>query len=140
MAVKYTKVGPGTLTVGEIGTSVDFSCQVTECVLTAEKDQEDNINTLCGDTLAGDITYTWSLTGELVQDLSPEGVNKFCFENAGEEFPFSFSPSNASGPELSGVVILDPLDIGGAANTKATAEFEFSVVGKPVWTDQEIEP
>lgn len=135
MAVKYTKVGPGTLTVGEIGTTVDFSCQVTECVLTAEKDQEDNINTLCGDVVPGDINYTWQLTGELVQDLSADGVNKFCFENAGEPFPFEFAPNTATGPTMSGTLILDPLDIGGASNTKATAEFEFSVVGKPVWTD-----
>lgn len=135
MAVKYTKVGPGTLTVGEIGSEVDFSCQVTSCTLTADKDQEDNINTLCGDVVPGDITYTWSLTGELVQDLSEDGVNKFTFENAGEQFPFTFEPNSASGPTLSGFLILDPLDIGGEANTKGTAEFEFSVVGKPVWAD-----
>lgn len=138
MAVKYTKVGPGTLTVGELGSEVDFSCQVTQCVLSAEKDQEDNLNALCGDVIPGDITYNWQLSGELVQDLSEDGVNKFTFENAGEQFPFVFEPNSLTGPTLSGTLILDPLDIGGAANTKATAEFEFSVVGKPVWTDNGI--
>lgn len=135
MAVKYTKVGPGTLTIGEIGSEADFSCQVTECVLTADKDQEDNLTVLCGDTVAGDIVYTYSLTGELVQDLSSDGVVKYSHTNAGVELPFTFEPNSVSGPTISGVLIMDPLDIGGAANTKATAEFEFSVVGKPIWTD-----
>ncbi|MFW0784505.1 hypothetical protein AAFP35_08270 [Gordonia sp. CPCC 206044] len=139
MPVKYTKVGPGTLKLGAIGSEVDFSFQVIECVLAADKDQEDNITVLSGDTIPGDIAYSWQMKGELVQDLSADGVNKFAFENAGEQVPFAFEPNSASGPSFSGTLIVDPLDIGGKAGTKPTAEFEFSIVGKPTW-DTDVTP
>src|SRR5699024_8519932 len=111
MAVKTSKIGPGTLTLGETGTTIDISCQVTEAILSPDKDQDDNLNTLCGDVVPGDIVYTWALKGNLLQDLSPEGINKFCLDNAGVQMPFEFEPVSG-GPTLSGMLVVDPIDIG----------------------------
>lgn len=134
MPVRSNTMGPGTLSIGEVGTLIEFSCQVTEAVLSPDKDQEDDLNTLCGDTVKGEITYTWSLKGTVVQDWSTTGINKFCHTNAGLSLPFTFTPHTALGPTLSGVLTVDPIDFGGKVKEKPTADFEFSVTGKPVWT------
>lgn len=135
MAINTNTVGPGTLTIGETGTLLDVSCQVTEVMLSPDKDQEDAVNTLCGDSLAGDITYTFTLKGTLVQDWSPAGVNKFCHTNRGLQLPFTFTPSTADGPTITGELIVDPIDTGGKVKSKPFAEFEFTVIGDPLWTD-----
>lgn len=134
MPVKYQSMGPGNLVLGSVGTTIDISAQITEAVLTPSKDAEDNLNTLSGDVVPGDVTYTFALKGTVVQDWSETGINKFCLEHAGETMPFTFEPNNTSGPTLSGNLTIDPIDIGGKVKTKPTAEFEFSLVGKPTWT------
>jgi hypothetical protein len=133
MPVKSNKMGPGTLTIGVSGTLIEISCQITEAVLSPDKDKEDDLTTLCGDTLAGEITYTWNLKGTLVQDWSATGINKYAHDNAGTQQPFTFTP-DAAGPTLSGTLTVDPIDFGGKVKERPTADFEFSVVGKPVWT------
>lgn len=135
MTINTSTVGPGTLTLGEIGSTIEVACQVSEIMLSPSKDQEDAVNTLCGDSLAGDISYTFALKGTLVQDWSPTGINKFCHTNRGVQVPFTFIPNSVDGPTLTGEVIIDPIDIGGKVKTKPTAEFEFTVVGDPTWTD-----
>lgn len=134
MTVNYGTMGPGTLTIGVSGTLIEISCQITEATLSPDKNEEDALNTLCGDVLAGDVTYTWTLKGTVVQDWSDAGINKYCHDNAGTQQPFSFIPDTADGPTLSGTLTVDPIDFGGKVKTKPTADFEFSVQGKPVWT------
>lgn len=132
MPAKSYKMGPGTLTVGETGSPQDMSCQITSAKLTPSKDAEDDLNVLCGDVVPGEVTYTWALAGTLVQDLSTGGVNLWSLANAGLQLPFTFTPSTAVGQTFTGILTVDPLEIGGDVKTKPTADFEWSLVGQPV--------
>ncbi|MFJ1461002.1 hypothetical protein [Nocardia sp. N2S4-5] len=130
MPVKSYKVGPGTLKLGETGTETDFSCQFSDIALVPGKDSEDALKVLCGDTIPGDVTYTWTLTGTLVQDITDAGITLYTLSNAGKTVPFQYSPkSDTNG--FSGSLVIDPTKIGGEVGKTATADFEWDVVGLP---------
>jgi hypothetical protein len=65
MPAKTTPLGPGTITLGETGTEVDFSCQVIGCRLTSDVTAEDDVATMCGDTVGGDRVYDFTISGSL---------------------------------------------------------------------------
>lgn len=131
MPAKSYKVGPGTLEFGETGTPTDFSCQFSTIQLDPSKDSEDALKVLCGDSIPGDVAYSWALSGTLVQDLGDQGISLYTLSNAGKTVPFRFIPkSGANG--FSGSVVIDPTRIGGEVGRTATADFEFQVVGQPV--------
>lgn len=132
--VNVEKVGPGTLTIGEIGTEQDISCRVSSILLEPEKDQDDAIPVLCGDNVPGAIRYTWQMTATILQDWSPEGINKWSLTNAGVELPYTFVPKTL-GPTITGTLVVDPLAIGGTVGSKPTSEVEWTLVGQPVWAD-----
>src|SRR5688500_9855859 len=89
------KLGPGTLNIGEVGTEVDFTAQITGCTVAWSKDQEDDTPVLSGGVLAGDTTYTASLAANLFQDLTTGGIVEFSWTNKGTQVPVTFIPSTA---------------------------------------------
>lgn len=128
-------VGPGTFTVGKVGTTLDMSCQLTEFRIEFEADAEDDVPTLCGGMLAGDRTYAATCAGTTVQDLERDGVIDFTWRNKGAQVPFSFIPDNASvDKKITGELIIDPLTIGGEVGKRGTSEFEWKCVGMPTLT------
>ena len=86
------KLGPGTVKIGDVGTEVDFSCQVTAAHVDAEVDEGDEVTVLCGDVIPGSRTYTYQFAGTLLQDLTDDGIVAFSWANKGEEVPFEFVP------------------------------------------------
>ena len=136
MTADTSKLGPGTLTVGETGTLVDFSCQITGARVAWDVNADDDVETLCGDVLAGDRVYTSTIAGTLYEDLNtPDGIVAFSWSNKGTEVPFTFTPNTEVGTSVAGVLIIDPLDVGGdEAATKMTSDFEWAIVGDPVLT------
>lgn len=138
MAVTSYTLGPGRLLIGPTGTEKDFSCQITGAALVPDKDKEDSVKTLCGDTVAGAVTYTWALEGELVQDeLTASSLLKWCKDNAGTEQPFIYEPKIGTGlMSAVGTLVVDPLQVGGdEVGQKPTSEFEFEVLDWD-WEDQ----
>ncbi|MFC4127386.1 hypothetical protein [Nocardia rhizosphaerae] len=133
MANSY-KMGPGTLTIGPVGTEMDFSCQITNGVLEPDFDSDDDLYTLCGDTLPGEQKTTWKLSGTAIQDLAAAGIVKWTWDNAGTEQPFTFTPSTSVGSSFTGTVVVRPLSVGGDVKTRPTSDFEFPVVGDPTMT------
>lgn len=127
------KLGPGSLMIGEVGTAVDYAAQITGCTVSWDKDKEDDTPVLSGGLLAGDTTYTASLSGNLFQDLgAAAGLVEFSWTNKGLEFPVTFVPSTAAGKEVTGVIIMDPIDVGGdEAKKRPRSDFEWSFVGEP---------
>ena len=130
------KLGPGTLTVGEVGTEVDASCLINNAKITNEKDETDSTTKLCGTVKPGNITYTYALEGNV--DVDPavaDGLFRLCDEHAGEQVPFTYVPNTADGTQAAGTLILDPLDFG-ADNygDDMTSDFSFSLVGKPTYS------
>lgn len=131
MTIKSYRMGPGTLTIGAVGSPVDFTAQVTACTVAWDKDQEDSQPTLSGEELAGEITYSANLTATLIQDLTDDGLVEWSWANKGTQHPFTFEPSTAAGKSVTGVVTVDPIDVGGDVKTRPTSDIEWSCVGEP---------
>lgn len=130
LAVRF---GPGTFTLGS--TPTDFSCNVQKMGVNPEKDEGDPLKLLCGDTLPGSITYTFTLAGTILQDIgTADGLAQFCWENMGQPVPFTYTPSTASETAISGTVIVDPVSLGtadGEVGDVLTSDIEFAIVGTP---------
>lgn len=136
MPAKTTPLGPGTITVGETGSEVDFSCQITGAVVAWDVNADDDVPTLCGDVVPGDRTYTSTLSGTLYQDLADAaGIVAFSWANRGLTVPFTFTPHTDTGTSVAGMLTIDPLDVGGdTAPEKMTSDFEWAIVGQPTLT------
>lgn len=125
-------LGPGTLTVGEVGSPLDMSCQLTNLRIQCEADSEDAELTLCGGSLAGDRTYSWTMAGNVAQDLEKDGVIQWTWANKGKNVPFSFTPQNdRETTKVTGTVTVDPINLGGDVGKRAMSEFEWSIIGDP---------
>lgn len=133
MAIKQTKIGPGTLTIGADTELMAFQSQARSVVLEPEVDTDDPFYVLSGEMAEGDRSETWKLTGTFIQDFGQtESSTEWLFEHRGERMPFVFVPNTAAGRQVSGELVVEAIAIGGDANTKPTSDFEFSVVGEPV--------
>jgi hypothetical protein len=134
MAGKATKLGPGVLTIGDVATGLDLSCQISAAKVEWDKDKEDDVQVLCGEAIAGGTTYTAKLTGTVLLDLSDQGMVDFTWTNKGAQYPFVFEPSTAEGKAVVGDLIVDPLDVGGDEVKKnMSVDFEWDIVGEPTW-------
>ena len=133
MAVNTLTMGPGTLTIGSQTNLTQFASQVTECVLKPKVDNDDPIPVLSGEEAPGDRSESWTLEGSLLQDLGAAGsVVEWLFTHRGELHPFTFVPrSGAGAKQIIGTLQVEAVDIGGAARTKPSSDFEFVVIGAP---------
>lgn len=131
MPIKSNKLGPGTLTIGEVGTPVDFSAQIASCTVKWTVEQEDSIPVLSGDELEGDETWKASLSGNMVLDLSDDGIVEWTWGNKGALVPFTFVPDTVAAKAISGIVKVKPLDVGGDAKKTMRSDFEWSCSGEP---------
>lgn len=137
MATESYKVGPGSLTLGSgpLAVSGQFSnvaVNASESVKTT-----DDIDLLDGSTLDGDEnpSYSFNLTGNLVQDLAAAGVIAWSWDNKGTEEPFVFIPNTAEGRKVTGTLVPVPITVGGDAKVTATASITWRIVGDPVLGD-----
>lgn len=136
MTVNTYTMGPGTLTVGDVGDVMAFSSQVTNVRVTPSVDTGDPINVLSGESVPGDRDETWVLAGTLVQDLGAgvggaDSLVEWLHTNAGTTFPFTFIPSTAKGRQITGDVTVEAVEIGGDVKTKPTSDFEWAISGRP---------
>lgn len=135
-AAKKTPLGPGLLTIGEVGAPIDISCQVITAQIEWDKDKDDDVTVLCGEVVAGETTYTASLTGELFQDVADAaGILFYSWENKGTTVPFTFTPNTAAGTSATGDLVMDPITFGGdEPKANMTSDFTWSCVGEPALT------
>lgn len=133
MAIKTTKIGPGELTIGDSGSLMQFSSQAKSVELEPSVETSDPFYVLSGEQSEGDRTESWALKGEFVQDFgAADSTTEWLFEHRGERHPFTFTPSTATGRQVTGELIVEAITIGGEANTKPSSDFEFVVIGEPV--------
>src|SRR5262245_38851715 len=128
-----SKLGPGLLTIGPVATALDISCQLSAAWVKWDKDKEDDVPVLCGDTIAGAATYTAKLSGTIAQDLgAASSFVEYSWTNKGTTQPFVFVPSDADGKQVEGEVTIDPVDVGGDEVKKnMMSDFEWDCVGEP---------
>lgn len=129
-------LGPGTLEIGATGTEIDVSCLINNATITATKDQGDSVTKLCGTVVPGSVSYTYSLTGNTDTDVDdPAGLFALSQASPGSQQPFTFTPNTEAGTTATGTLVIDPLDFGGDTTGETmTSDFEFAVVGQPVYT------
>ena len=131
-----TKLGPGTLIIGATTATLDLSCQLSAAKVEWDKDKEDDTPVLCGESIAGGVEYTAKLTGTVLVDLSTDGMIDFTWTHKGEQHPFVFVPNDAAAKQVSGELIVDPLDVGGDEVKKnMSVDFEWDCVGEPAFGD-----
>jgi hypothetical protein len=129
MPVKSDKLGPGTLSIGETGTAEQFAAQLTACSVEPSTDTEDPIATLSGEEIAGDDTDTAELTGTMLQSYDATSLLKWAHDHRGQELPFTFIPNNDGALQVTGVLKVRRLRIGGDVKTRNTSDFTFPIVG-----------
>lgn len=130
MPIKSNKLGPGTFTIGT-GTPTDYAAQVASFTVKWNLDQDDAVPVLSGDELEGDETWTATLSGNVIADLTDGGMVEWTWTNKGTVVPFTFVPSTTAGMAVSGQCKVRPLDIGGDAKKTMRSDFEWSCVGEP---------
>lgn len=135
----FHTLGPGTLTFGDVGSELDMSCQVTAVTVSAEASAEDAVTVLCGTEIPGDRTYAWTLAYTAYQDILTGGVIDYTWTNAGAQVPFTFSPDNTTDAKVTGVCIIDPVQLGGTVKSKNTSEVSWTCVGTPSFVADELE-
>lgn len=129
------KLGPGVLTIGAVGAALDFSGRCTKATVVPKVNQSNDVPVLSGDTIAGDRDYEATLEATVFQDdLVAGGLVRYSWDHRGEQVPFTFAPYN-NGESISGVVTIDPIEIGGDVNKKNTADLKWSCVGFPTIGD-----
>jgi hypothetical protein len=128
--------GPGTLKIGATGSELDVECLINGARIVMTKDEGDSTTKLCGTIRPGKITYTYALSGNIDVDSSdPAGLFALSQASPGSEQAFEFTPSTEGETSAAGVLVIDPLDFGADAfGDDMVSDFEFSLVGPPVYT------
>ena len=133
MAVNVLTVGPGTLTIGADANLKNFESQTTSCRLVPNVENDDPINVLSGEQVAGDRTESFTLEGAFLQDFGSTGsLTEWLFEHRGETHPFKFIPNTTKARQITGSLVVEAIEIGGDARAKPTSDFGFQVIGEPV--------
>jgi len=128
-------LGPGVLKIGATGSAIDISCNVNNATISANKTQDDNVTKLCGTVVPGAVTYDYVIGGNVDVDIA-EATGFFALSQTspGSQQAFTFTPNNDAGTTATGTLVIDPLDFGGdETTTTMAADFEFAIVGQPVY-------
>ena len=123
------------MSIGEVGTPIDFTCQVTAAHVDWNVDAGDDTPVLCGETVPGERTYSSRVRRDPVPGFGPRvgGIVDYSWAHKGEEVPFTFVPNTVAAQQVTGTLILDPLTVGGdEAGANMTSDFEWAIVGDPV--------
>jgi hypothetical protein len=86
-----------------------MEAQVTKVGIPQTVTRDSPVTVLTGDLIQAAATYSWSLTGEALLDLSNKtGMFYFVRTNQGTQMPFTFCPvGSVNGPTITGTVIVD---------------------------------
>jgi hypothetical protein len=123
-----SRLGPGTLTLG----GAEYGQQITNVVLTPTIDSTDGTPTLADPEPLPEQKETWALEGSAIQDFElAAGFVNYCFDNAGDEVAFEWTPMTADGTKWTGTCLVTAIPIGGDAGVQVTADFSFAVNGRP---------
>jgi hypothetical protein len=135
MAVDPVRFGPGTFKLGPTATPLDFSCQVQSMGVNTDFDEGDVVTVLCGDTIPGSLTVTYTLAGTVLQDIATaDGLVQYTWDHIGEDVDFEFVPATSAVTAIAGMVQVRPLSIGssdGEFGDLLTSDFEWTCAGKP---------
>lgn len=125
-----TRLGPGTLTIG----GTERGAQISNVTLEPAHNSSDGTPTLGDPDPLPEITESWVLKGEAVQDLeAATGFVNYCFNNALTVVAFVFTPNTIADAVYSGDVLITSVPIGGDVSKQNVSAFEFAVQGTPTF-------
>jgi hypothetical protein len=133
----------GTLLLGTSTppTGIPMEAQVTKVGIPQTVTRDSPVTVLTGDLIQASATYSWSLTGEALLDLSNKtGMFYFVRTNQGTQMPFTFCPVGAlNGPTISGPVIVDGWDTEElSAGSNMVSKFNWPIQGQITVTPQTL--
>lgn len=115
---KIRTLGPGSLVIGEEGSTRNLSADVTNVSLTPNVDQDDPVTYLDGSTEAAEPTITWELSCTVKDDYSVDGLSVWLFDNAGKTLPAVFTPNSGGSVRWKMNVTIAPVAVGGDVKSK----------------------
>lgn len=126
----------GTLKLGDTATGKAMEAQVSAIGIPQNVTRDSAVTVLTGDVVQSAASYSWSLQGTAILDLSdPSGVFYFVNEHQGEQMPFEFAPIGATGPTITGTVIVDGWSMDELnAGAIVTSKFVWPVQGQATFT------
>jgi hypothetical protein len=126
----------GTLKLGDTATGVQMEAQVSHVGNPQTVTRDAAVTVLTGDVVQAPATYSSSLTGTVLLDLTdPAGVYYYVLNAKGTELPFEFLPIGDTGPTITGVVIVDGWDSEElAAGSIVQSKFAWPVQGQATIT------
>lgn len=122
------KMGPGTVKLG-VGGVQNISIQVTSFTVQFAESVETQaaVPVITGDELPAEETptVTWSVAGNVIQDLAAAGVVAYSWTNAKAELDLEFIPSTAAARKVTGTIVMVPINLGGDAKTRPQSDFTW---------------
>ncbi len=136
MAVETHKLGPGSLTLGVGATEYSQQLRALSVVPSENVTEEEDLEVLSGDTIPGEdnVTHAAELSGKMLQDLGADGFVAYSWANRGQVVPFTYTPKSAVDAEVTGMVRLVPITIGGDVKARMESDFSWQCVGFPTFT------
>lgn len=134
MTVTAKPLGPGLLTLGDSGDTKEFSVRCTAAEIEWDTSKDDDIPVLSGDEIAGDVTYSATLKGKLLQDFDADGLLAWTWQNKGTIVPLVFVPRKDATLKVTGNVRINPVNVGGDVKKQNESDIEFDFIGEPKLT------
>jgi hypothetical protein len=133
----------GTLLLGTATppTGCPMEAQVTKVGIPQTVTRDSPVTVLTGDLIQAAATYSWSLTGEALLDLSNKtGMFYFVRTNQGTQMPFTFCPvGSTNGPTITGTVIVDGWDTEElSSGSNMISKFTWPIQGQITVTPQTL--
>lgn len=131
--IQSHKLGPGSLTFGEVASQQEFASQLRSCSITPDTEEEDPIDVLSGEQIAGDETTNWTIGGAILDGYTMESLSVWAYQHKGEELQFEFIPNAdiTGAMKWTGKAKIRPIAHGGDVKSRNENDFEFKVVGEP---------
>src|SRR5699024_8597220 len=140
MAVKAHKLGPGSLTLGETGTAVEFAVSLRSCAVEPETDEGDMVPVLSGDEYSEGDEDSYTLTGTVVENYDLDSVQVWAHVNRNTQQPFLFRPDNDKALGIKGEVMVRRIGFDGDLKERNELDFEFADDGDYALADDMVEP
>ena len=122
------KMGPGTVKLG-VGGVQNISIQVTSFTVQFAESVETQaaVPVITGDELPAEETptVTWSVAGNVIQDLAAAGVVAYSWTNAKAELDLEFIPNPVAARKVTGTIVMVPINLGGDAKTRPQSDFTW---------------
>ena len=132
MTVNAPTVGPGLLTIGAAADLTNFSSQIRAAKVVPDVTKGDPIDVLSGEQAPGDRTESNTLVVTLQSDFGhTDSRTEWLWAHRGQQHPFVYVPNNALGRQITGTLVVEPIEIGGDVKSKPSAEVTFDIIGEP---------